>query len=107
MKERTLDRRIRQVVSQIVALSRPQKVILFGSAAVGRLGSANDLDFLVIMPDGARTNKVLDLLNVGVRDKPMPCDFLVATASQLKQHAAVQGTIYHEIVTHGREVYAA
>lgn len=107
MRKPSLDKCIQQVLSQIVAISRPEQVILFGSAAVPRARSANDLDFLVVIPDTRRTARVLDRLNVGVRGKPMPCDFLVATVSQLKQYSRIQGTIYHEILTHGREVYAA
>ena len=106
MRSADLQQGIQQVVAQVVALARPRRVILFGSAAEGRVGPDSDLDFLVVVPDGRDIGQVTDQLNIGVRARPMPCDFLVVTPSILRRNQHKPGMVYGEILEHGREVYA-
>jgi predicted nucleotidyltransferase len=44
-----------EVTRRIVASVKPQRVLLFGSAARGRLNKNSDLDMLVIMRERAGT----------------------------------------------------
>ena len=101
-----LQRGIQQVVAQVVVLARARRVILFGSAAEGRVGPDSDLDFLVVVPDGRDIAQVTDRLNVGVRARPMPCDFVVVTPSILRRTRHHPGMVYREILARGQEVYA-
>src|SRR5712692_5451549 len=39
---------LKKVVDRILAVSRPERIILFGSAATGHMGPDSDLDLLVI-----------------------------------------------------------
>lgn len=107
MTEVELKRNIRQVVDQIVALVQPQRVILFGSAASGHVRSDSDLDFLVVVPENERPDALTDRLNLGIKNRPMPCDFMVVTQSTLKRNRKNPGLIYGAILDEGREVYAA
>ena len=101
-----IQRSVQGVVSQVVELAQPQRVVLFGSAAAGHMTPDSDLDFLVVVPDGRNVVEVADKLNIGVRSRPLPCDFLVVTPSILRRHRATPGLIYGEILKSGREVYA-
>ena len=107
MNKPHLQRSIRQVVDRIVALAHPLRVVLFGSAVDGRTGRDSDLDFLVVIPEGRRSDAVADRLNVGVRPRPMPCDFVVVTPSVLRRHRHNPGLVYAEILERGKEVYVA
>ncbi|MEI7903326.1 MAG: nucleotidyltransferase domain-containing protein, partial [bacterium] len=40
------------IVSRILGVVRPLRIVLFGSAARGVIGPHSDLDILVVMPDG-------------------------------------------------------
>ena len=106
MNRAHLRRSIRQVVDQVVALAHPQRVILFGSAASGRVEEDSDLDFLVVVSENDRPDELTDRLNMGIRHRPMPCDFMVVTESVLDRQRDNPGLIYGEILTQGREVYA-
>ena len=106
MKRAQLRRNIRQIVDQVVALVQPRRVILFGSAASGRVGEDSDLDFLVVVPENARPEELTDRLNMGIRNRLMPCDFMVVTESVLDKNRDNPGLVYGEILTQGREVYA-
>ncbi len=66
----------------------------------------NDLDFLVVVSDRDRPSDAVDRLNVGVRNKPIPCDFLVATPSVLKRHGKRRDSVYATALAEGREIYA-
>lgn len=107
MTQVELKRNIRQVVDQIVELVHPQRVILFGSAASGHVSGDSDLDFLVVVPESERPEAITDRLNMEIRDRPMPCDFMVVTPSTLKRNRKNPGLIYGAILDEGREVYAA
>lgn len=43
-----MDKEIQNITRQIVEKYKPQKIILFGSAARGEFGPDSDLDFLII-----------------------------------------------------------
>ncbi|OGV75213.1 MAG: hypothetical protein A3K19_03995 [Lentisphaerae bacterium RIFOXYB12_FULL_65_16] len=106
MKRTRLHRNVRRVVEQIVELVHPLRVVLFGSAATGKATPDSDLDFLVVVSEDREADQVVDLLNTGIRPRPMPCDFIVVTPSVLRKHGKTTGLIYREIIEHGREVYA-
>jgi predicted nucleotidyltransferase len=93
------------VLKGIVEQAAPERVILFGSAVTRPLGTVNDLDFLVIVPDSEQTAEVVDRLNLNVRNKAMPCDFLVATHSALSAHSNDDGSVYAEALSKGRVIY--
>ena len=40
---------ISSLLEQIIQISRPLRIILFGSAARGQMGSESDIDLLVVM----------------------------------------------------------
>ncbi len=93
------------MVPRIIEYARPQSIFLFGSALRGAQEGVNDLDFLVIVSDTSNPSDVTDSLNVNLRDKPMPCDFVVATPSQIKKHRSDSSSIYTIALTEGKEVY--
>jgi uncharacterized protein len=93
------------VVPQIVKQAAPLRILLFGSAVRNPNGAVNDLDFLVVVPDRDRPSRIMDRLNSGVRNKPIPCDFLVATPSVLAQHVHRRDSIYKTALSEGQEVY--
>ncbi len=94
------------VLPQIVEQASPLRVLLFGSAIHNSDGQVNDLDFLVIVPDHDRPSYVTDRLNVGIRNKPIPCDFLVTTPSVLARYGKRRDSVYATALTEGKEVYA-
>ena len=106
MTRAQLQKNVRQVVDQIVELAQPRRIILFGSAATGRVEEDSDLDFLIVIPEDKRPQDLTDRLNMQVRNRPMPCDFMVVTQAVLDRNSDNPGLVYGEILTRGREVYA-
>jgi predicted nucleotidyltransferase len=106
MKSSKVQNGIRQITNQIVKLVHPVRILLFGSAVTGRMNPDSDLDFLVVVPEAEQAEAATDLLNTRIRNKPMPCDFLVVTPSVLKKNRNNPGTVYREILASGKEIYA-
>ncbi len=106
MNSRRIQNAVQAVLPGIVAYAAPLRVVLFGSAARGKNTPVRDLDFLVIVPDRERPNVVADRLNLGIRHKPMPCDFLVATPSMLARHRRRRDSVFASALEEGREIYA-
>ena len=98
---------INQLLPSIIALAKPLQVILFGSAAAGKAKPDSDLDFLIIIPDGKKPAIVTDRLNMQIRNKPMPCDFIVTTPATILRDKARPGGIYQTALAEGKELYAA
>jgi predicted nucleotidyltransferase len=107
MTKRALEQNILSLVSQVVALAQPQRIILFGSAARGEWRKDNDLDLLVVVPEKAPRKAILDRLNTQLDRRNFPCDVLLTTPSRLARFSRQPGLIYYEILREGREVYAA
>lgn len=106
MTSRQIQDAVHAVLPGIVAHADPLRVLLFGSALRGNNQPVHDLDFLVVVSDHMRPAAVTDRLNVGVRRKPMPCDFLVATPAMLAKHRNRRDSIYASALKEGREIYA-
>ncbi len=106
MKSKSLQQNIREIAGQIVGLVHPLRIVLFGSAATGKIAPDSDLDFLIVVPEFERPDKVVDRLYTGLRQKPMPCDFLVVRPSTLRKNRNNPAMIYREILERGKEIYA-
>ena len=94
-----VDRLIQAVVTSV----SPLRIIVFGSAARGDLGSDGDLDLLVVMPQGTHGRKTAQrpyrqMVGLGV-----PFDILVATPENLELHRNNPGLIYQTILREGTE----
>ena len=97
---------INQLLPSIIALAHPERVILFGSAAADKTGPDSDLDFLIIIPDGKKPAVVTNRLNMQIRNKLMPCDFIVTTPASIRKNQTKPGGIYQTALAEGKELYA-
>ena len=95
------------LVEQVVRISHPLRIILFGSAARGQAGPESDVDLLVVVPDGTHRRHTAQRLYASIRHVGIPFDLLVATSSDLEKHRHNVGLIYRSILQEGIEIYAA
>ncbi len=101
-------KKIEAVVQKIVGIERPQKVILFGSAARGRTNIHSDADFLVVTRDEAVSPRRASVrIRRALRGLSMPMDILVISEKRLKELADQPGLIYREALRTGKVVYEA
>jgi len=97
---------IQQFAVEVTREFSPEKVILFGSYATGNAREESDVDLLVVMPgedSGARV--AADIIT---RLKPtLPVELIVRSSRQIRERLAMNDFFLREIVTTGKELYAA
>jgi len=96
---------VARIVGDIVRLVKPQRIILFGSAARGQSQPDSDLDLLVVVPEGTHRRKTAQFLYKNIRGLGVPFDILVATPGDLEKHRDNIGLIYRTILREGVDVY--
>jgi predicted nucleotidyltransferase len=63
---------LKKLVSIIVPLVHPKRIILFGSAARGEMKSHSDLDVLVVIRKGLHRRRTAERIYLGLGDLGMP-----------------------------------
>ena len=99
--------RLDLLISRIVEITHPLRIVLFGSAAGRDIGPDSDVDLLVIMPEGTQRRATAQKLYKEISGLGIPFDVLVATPSDILKHKDNIGLIYRSALREGREVYAA
>ena len=90
------------MVTKLVAVAAPLRLIAFGSAARGPLEGANDLDLLVVEPTGANRYSEVVRLQKALRGLLIPVDLVVFSQAATNQRCQVPGTLEFTARTQGR-----
>jgi uncharacterized protein len=95
------------LVTAIVKLFDPAKVLLFGSVAAGTDGPDSDIDLLVVLDDAAlaRGRCLMVELRRATREIAAPCDLLVTSVDDFARNQNLPGTTEFEPAQHGTVVY--
>jgi predicted nucleotidyltransferase len=105
-KKTVSDEILQEIVRRIVRVAKPEKIILFGSAAREEMGPDSDLDFLVIKSCKNRRKTARKirrrLLGIGI-----PKDIIVATPEDIERYKDTIGLIYRPALKQGKLLYAA
>ncbi len=98
--------KVEAAIRKIIEVSRPDKLILFGSYVSGAVTINSDVDFLVITGDHIENPRKESVrIRRALRGISMPMDILVVTKTKWRQLKDVPGLIYKEAVSSGRVVY--
>ena len=96
-----------EIVRKILEVSKPKRLILFGSAARGGMGPGSDLDLLVIMPDGAHRRCTAQAIYRKLAGLGLAKDIVVATESDVREHGANPAMVLYPALREGKELYHA
>ncbi len=98
--------KVKNILSQIVELAKPKRVVLFGSLARGQ-NRANDIDLLVIVANDINVRETSANLQRGVRRGGIALDLLVITESELAERAADPSSVVFYALKEGRVLHVA
>lgn len=98
-------RAIRAVVQQIAEKFQPEKIILFGSYAYGRLKPESDVDLLVVIDTPLRNREQAAQIARAI-DYHFGLDLIVRTPQQLAERIALGDFFLREVTEKGRVLYA-
>lgn len=103
MTKQQIDEEVKNITQQLIVKYKPEKIILFGSAARGE--DANDLDFLIVKDDVPyygidRMREVRRLVN-----KTEAADFLVVKPNEWQSQVMSNSSFYQTVNMEGRVLY--
>ncbi|HUT00842.1 MAG TPA: nucleotidyltransferase domain-containing protein [Phycisphaerae bacterium] len=98
---------IDDIVRRLLTVARPRRIILFGSAASGRMTRDSDIDLLVLEDRPADPRKESVLLRGALRGMGYPFDVIVMDMERFEESKDVIGGIAFPASRSGKVIYEA
>lgn len=96
------------IVARVVEAARPEKIVLFGSAARGDMGPHGDMDLLVVRKDdGERALDVEKRIHMRLYGVGVGVDAFVATPEYVERYKDAHCLIVKPALREGRVIYEA
>ena len=96
-----------QIVQRILGVTRPDRIILFGSAASGRMTRDSDIDVLVVTSSMANVAQVRARIDECLAGLGFPFDVFMIGAERFEDSKDVFGGIAYPAHKYGRVIYEA
>ena len=95
------------IVKRIVRAAKPEKIVLFGSAARGEMGPHSDIDILVIIRSKFNYWRMLNTIREHLRNVDMPVDVVVATPEDVERYRDSHCMVICPAMREGKVIYGA
>lgn len=103
---KTLREWVPEAVDDIVRVADPVRVILFGSVAKGEEGPDSDLDFLVVLDELDRDDRIQLMGEIRFAiAAPVPIDVFVTDPDECERRKDVIGSLHYWPLREGVVVY--
>jgi predicted nucleotidyltransferase len=96
-----------EVVRRIVEVARPERIILFGSAARGEMTPDSDLDVLVVKSGVDHRRRLAQDIYMNLSGVGVGVDVIVLTPEDIEAQRDSVGSIVGPALDEGRVIYAA
>ena len=96
---------LRKAVRVIVQVAKPQKIILFGSRALGSNTPQSDYDLLVLKRGLKKTRALAQKIYLNFKNIGAPIDVIVVDLKTYEQFKEDPYFIYREAAQHGQVIY--
>ena len=96
-----------EVVRRVLTVARPDRIILFGSAARGEMTKDSDIDLLIIERPIRNSHDECVVITDAIGDIPLPVDVKIMTPERFEATKNIVGGIAYPAYKHGRVLYAA
>ena len=101
------DRLARELVRRVLLAAKPDRIILFGSAATGTMNRDSDLDLLVVEPQPGNTREESVRIRRALDEVGYPIDVIVISTERFEETKNVFGGIAYPAHKYGRVLYEA
>jgi len=100
------DGMLQEIIRRVVEAAKPERIILFGSAARGEMGLNSDVDLLVVRSGVHRRRLAMEIYR-RLSGVGCPVDVVVVTPEDIERFKDSPALIIHTALKEGRAVYAA
>ncbi len=98
--------KVQTAIQRIIEVSRPRKLILFGSYIRGNMDLNSDLDILVVTDNNIENPRKESVrIRRALKGILMPIDILVLPENKFKELSDAPGLIVREALRNGKVVY--
>jgi predicted nucleotidyltransferase len=101
------DSLVREIVQRLLGVARPDRIILFGSAATGEMTRDSDIDLLVVAPTSSNTLEERVRLYQALRGLGFPFDVFIIGTERFEETKNIFGGIAYPANKYGRVIYEA
>jgi len=98
---------LQDVTRRIVRVAKPSRLLLFGSAASGRMTKDSDLDILVVVQGPVHRRRMAQEIYRSLRGVGVAVDVVIATEEDIQNYGRRTGTILEPALREGRVIYEA
>jgi len=105
MSNLSLEETLNEIVTRILLVVHPRKIILFGSAVRGVMGPNSDLDLLVIVPSSEHQRRISQKIYRNLIGVGFAADIVVVTEKNVERYKNNIGMIIKPALEQGRVLY--
>ena len=98
---------VREIVRRVLSVAKPDKIILFGSAATGQMTRDSDIDLLIVEPEVVDHRKEYVRVREALGNLGYPFDILFIATDWFEESKDVIGGIAYPANKYGKVIYEA
>ena len=98
---------IEEIIRRILSVAKAERIILFGSAAIGGMNRDSDIDLLVLESDPDNIIKESVRIREALRGMGYPFDIIVMATERFEESKGVIGGIAFPANKYGKVIYEA
>ncbi len=101
------DSLLREIVRRILTVAKPDRIILFGSAAAAAMTPDSDIDLLVVESDPGNRREEYVRIRRALRGMGYPFDIILISTAWFDESKHVVGSIAYPADKYGKVIYEA
>jgi predicted nucleotidyltransferase len=98
---------VEEIVRRVLSVSHPDRIILFGSAATGKMTRDSDIDLLVVEAEPIDRGEEYVRIRQALGGMGYPFDIILISTQWFEASKTVIGGIAYPAHKHGRVIYEA
>src|SRR3972149_9306275 len=98
---------LKETVKRILQVVQAKKIILFGSAATGKIHINSDIDLLVVIPSGMHRRNTAQKIYRNMIGVGFAADIIVVTEDDIEKFKNNIGMVIQPALKEGKLLYAA
>jgi len=105
--EKLTQETLNEIIRRIVEVAKPQRIILFGSAARGQMDPHSDVDLLVIKDGSFHRGRLTEEIYMNLFGVRQAVDIVVVTPEDVERFQDSLALVLRPALREGRVVYVA
>jgi predicted nucleotidyltransferase len=98
---------LNEIVRRVLGVARPERIILFGSAAAGQINRDSDIDLLMLELGPQNTRRESVRIGDALRGLGFPFDVIVMATGRFEETKGLIGGIAYSADKTGKVIYGA